>query len=51
LSLTAKCRERISASRAAKEDWLFHAIQTKLSPEEQEELATILPLLNRLADQ
>jgi DNA-binding MarR family transcriptional regulator len=51
LSLTAECRERIRASRAAREDWLFHAIQTKLSPEEQQELATTLPLLNRLADQ
>jgi DNA-binding MarR family transcriptional regulator len=51
LSLTAKCREWIRASRAAREDWLFHAIQTKLSPEEQQELANALPLLNRLADQ
>jgi DNA-binding MarR family transcriptional regulator len=51
LSITAKCREWIRASRAAKEDWLFHAIQTKLSPEEQKVLTTTLPLLNRLADQ
>jgi DNA-binding MarR family transcriptional regulator len=51
LSLTAKCREWIRASRAAKEDWLFRAIQAKLAPEEQQELANALPLLNRLADQ
>lgn len=51
LSLTAKCREWIRGKRAAREDWLFRAIQTKLSAEEQQELASALPLLNRLADQ
>jgi len=50
LSLTHACREMIQASRAAKEDWLFHAIQTKLSPAEQEQLATDLELLKRIAD-
>jgi DNA-binding MarR family transcriptional regulator len=50
LSLTDTCREMIQASRAAKEDWLFHAIQTKLSPAEQEQLATDLELLKRIAD-
>jgi hypothetical protein len=40
----------LKANRAAKEDWLFRAIQTKLSPAEQEELATALELLKRLAD-
>jgi len=50
LSLTDACREMIQASRAAKEDWLFHAIQTKLSPAEQEQLATDLELLKRIAD-
>jgi DNA-binding MarR family transcriptional regulator len=50
LSLTDTCRELINAKRAAKEDWLFRAIQTKLSPAEQEELATALELLKRLAD-
>jgi DNA-binding MarR family transcriptional regulator len=50
LSLTDTCRELIKANRAAKEDWLFHAIQTKLSPAEQEKLATALELLKRLAD-
>jgi DNA-binding MarR family transcriptional regulator len=50
LTLTDTCRELIKANRAAKEDWLFRAIQTKLSPVEQEELATALELLKRLAD-
>ena len=50
LSLTDACLEMIRASRAAKEDWLFHAIQTKLSPAEQEQLATDLELLKRIAD-
>jgi DNA-binding MarR family transcriptional regulator len=50
LSLTDACREMIQASRAAREDWLFHAIQTKLSPAEQERLATDLELLKRIAD-
>jgi DNA-binding MarR family transcriptional regulator len=50
LSLTDTCRELIKVHRAAKEDWLFRAIQTKLSPAEQEELATALELLKRLTD-
>ena len=50
LSLTDACREMIEASRVAKEDWLFQAIQTKLSPAEQEQLATDLELLKRIAD-
>jgi len=50
LSLTDTCREIFKANRAAKEDWLLRAIQTKLSPAEQEELATALELLKRLAD-
>ena len=50
LSLTDACREMIEASRVAKEDWLFQAIQTKLSPAEQERLATDLELLKRIAD-
>jgi DNA-binding MarR family transcriptional regulator len=50
LSLTDACREWIKASRAAREDWLFRAIRTKLTPMEQEELATTVALLNRLVD-
>jgi DNA-binding MarR family transcriptional regulator len=50
LSLTDACRELIKVHRAAKEDWLLRAIQTKLSPAEQEKLAAALELLKRLAD-
>jgi len=48
LSLTATCRELIDARRAAKEDWLFRAIQTKLTPLEQEELSSATRLIKRL---
>lgn len=49
LSLTEACRERVKASHAAREDWLVRAIQTKLEPAEQEQLAVALELLKRLA--
>ena len=51
LSLTPACREWIKASRAAREDWLLQAIQAKLDPAEQEELAAAVALLKRLVDQ
>ena len=50
LSLTAACREWLKAGRAAREDWLFRAIRTKLTPGEQEELAITVELLKRLVD-
>ena len=50
LSLTPACRKRITAGRAAREDWLFRAIQANLAPEEQEELARAVELLKRLAE-
>jgi DNA-binding MarR family transcriptional regulator len=50
LSLTEACRARIAAGRAAREDWLFHAVQTHLAPEEQERLADAVGLLKRLAE-
>lgn len=50
LSLAASCREWIKAGRAAREDWLFRAIRTKLASEEQEELAATVELLKRLVD-
>jgi len=50
LSLSAACREKIRAIRAAKDDWLFHAIQTRLAPAEQAQLATGIELLRRLAE-
>jgi len=50
LTLTAACRDWILASRAARQDWLVQAIQTRLSAEEQEELARTVELLKRLLD-
>ncbi|HEY5061768.1 MAG TPA: MarR family transcriptional regulator [Gemmatimonadaceae bacterium] len=50
LSLTDTCREWITAGRAARKDWLFRAIRTKLAPAEQDELATAIDLLNRLVE-
>jgi DNA-binding MarR family transcriptional regulator len=48
LSLTDSCREKIKQARAAREDWLFRAIGTKLTPAEQEQLASGVALLKRL---
>src|SRR6202020_2218955 len=50
LGLTAACRELFRSGRAARHDWLFRAIQTKLPPQEQEQLAASMSLLNRLVD-
>jgi DNA-binding MarR family transcriptional regulator len=50
LSLTAACREWIKAGRAAREDWLFQAIQANLAPAEQQELAGAVALLKRLVE-
>ena len=50
LSLTAACRELIRATRAAREDWLFHAIRTRLSPAEQKHLSIAVDLLKSLVD-
>ena len=50
LSLTASCLEMLKAGRAAREDWLFHAIQKNFVPQEYEELARAVELLKRLLD-
>lgn len=50
LSLTAKCQDWIKAARAAREDWLLRAIQTRLAPSEQEDLARAVELLKRLVN-
>jgi DNA-binding MarR family transcriptional regulator len=50
LSLTPAAREKFSAVRAVREDWLFRAIQSTLEPHEQEELADVIKLLKRLVD-
>ena len=48
LALTAACRERVAASRAAREDWLCRTISAELSPDERDQLAAGLALLNRI---
>ncbi len=50
LSLAPACRQILKTSRAAREDWLFRALQTQLAPREQEQLAASVELLKRLAD-
>ncbi|AUH02457.1 MarR family transcriptional regulator [Prodigiosinella confusarubida] len=50
LSLTDGCRKWIAEGRAARQDWLTRAIQTHLSPQEQDELAKAVELLRRLVD-
>lgn len=48
LSPTPSCRALIKASRDAREDWLSQAIETKLTPAEQETLVIAIDLLKRL---
>ena len=50
LSLTPACRDMIRTGRAARQDWLLRAIQTRLSAQEQAQLASSLRLLNRLVE-
>ena len=50
LSLTPACRKILKTTRAAREDWLFRALQQQLVPREREQLAAALGLLKRLAD-
>jgi DNA-binding MarR family transcriptional regulator len=50
LSLTPACRELIRSGRAARQDWLLRGLQYRLTPQEQEQLATAMKLLNRLVD-
>lgn len=50
IELTPGFRKKVAAVRAAKDDWLTRAVQTRLSPQEQAELAAAVKLLQRLAD-
>ncbi len=50
LSLTPACLELIKTGRAARHDWLLRAVQTKLTAQEQAQLAASMALLNRLVD-
>jgi DNA-binding MarR family transcriptional regulator len=48
--LTSSCVKRLQKARAAKEDWLFRALEAQLTPREHEELAAAVKLLQRLAE-
>ena len=50
IALTPAFRKTLKASRAAKDDWLFRALQAQLSPQEQDLLAAAVKLLAQLAD-
>ena len=50
LLLTDACREKVAASRAAREDWLLRAIEAKFTAEEQAQLAVGTALLKRLVE-
>src|SRR5579864_7295345 len=50
LSLTPTCREMIRTGRAARHEWLLRAIQSKLTADEQRQLATAMRLLDRIVD-
>lgn len=50
LSLTEACRVRIDEGRAARQDWLSRTITARLSPAEQQQLASAIVLLRRLVD-
>jgi DNA-binding MarR family transcriptional regulator len=50
LSLTPAWREKIRKGLAARQDWLVRAIEAKLTPQEQQQLASAMRLLNRLVD-
>lgn len=49
-SVTPVFRKWIKDARAAREDWLFQVIQTRLAPREQETLAASIELFKRLAE-
>ena len=48
LSLTDHCRRWIAEGRAARQDWLSRVIDARLSRPEQDQLAAVIPLLQRL---
>jgi DNA-binding MarR family transcriptional regulator len=50
IALTESFRKTVKISRAIKEDWLSQALQSQLTPQEHEQLATAVKLLQRLAE-
>ncbi len=51
LSLTDACRRQIREGRAARQDWLTRALQSRFSAQEQAELTRTVALLRRLVDE
>jgi DNA-binding MarR family transcriptional regulator len=49
-SLTPAFLKILKTGRAAKDDWLFRALQAQLTPREQEKLGAAVELLNRLSE-
>jgi DNA-binding MarR family transcriptional regulator len=50
LSLTEACVAELKRTRAAKEDWLKRAIETRLNAAEQKELSSALRLIDQLLE-
>jgi DNA-binding MarR family transcriptional regulator len=50
LSLTASFLKIVRTGRAAREDWLFRALQAQLAAREHRQLAAAVQLLSKLAD-
>ena len=50
VSLSPSFLKVLKIGRAARQDWLFRALQAQLAPREHEQLAAALKLLRRLAD-
>jgi DNA-binding MarR family transcriptional regulator len=50
LSLTPACIEAVRKGRAANDDWLSKAINTRLAVAEQEQLAAAIQLLKRIVE-
>ncbi|MCW6533761.1 MarR family transcriptional regulator [Sphingomonas sp. MMSM24] len=50
-SLTEAFRKSVEEGRAARQDWLARALQVRLSPQEQDEVAKAVDLLKRLVDE
>ena len=50
LALTDHARYTVNVSRAAKDDWLYQSMKSKLSPSEQSQLVGSIQLLKRLLE-
>jgi DNA-binding MarR family transcriptional regulator len=50
MSLTEICKKSIADGRTARQDWLAHAIQQRLSPQERKQVSSAIHLLARLTE-